>query len=257
MNTRHIARKRFSQNFLINEFVIEQIIEIINPQKEDFLIEIGPGLAALTMPLLNYIQKLRVVEIDRDIINYLKEKFDVNKIEIFSADALKFDFTFNNEKIRVVGNLPYNISTPLLFHLMKFNNILDMHFMLQKEVVSRICAKPNSHEYGKLTVMLQYKYNCEKMLDVGKECFKPQPKVESAIVKIMPKPNADWEGVDIVKLEKVVGLAFQQRRKTINNSLKQLFDKKKLNDLGIDENKRAENLTINEYKILAKAIGKN
>ena len=207
----------------------------------------------MTKPILNCVKKLHVVELDRDIIKFLKNNF-ADKLVIHEGDALNFDFTFNNEPLRIVGNLPYNISTPLLFHLANYNNIVDMHFMLQKEVVERLCAKPSTSDYGRLTVMMQYKYNCSKMLDVGAECFNPAPKVESAIVKIIPKPQVMWESVKYTKLNRVVTSAFNQRRKTIHNSLKGVISSDVFNQLNIDIKKRAENLTVAEYIILANTI---
>ncbi|HLX52308.1 MAG TPA: 16S rRNA (adenine(1518)-N(6)/adenine(1519)-N(6))-dimethyltransferase RsmA, partial [Aquella sp.] len=185
MTKTHIAKKRFGQNFLHDEYIIHEIIKTINPKPTDLMVEIGPGLGALTVPLLARVDKLEVIEIDWDIISFLQKNF-ADKIHIHNTDALKFDYSFNGNLIRVVGNLPYNISTPLLFHLAKFKNIQDMHFMLQKEVVERICAKPGNKDYGRLSVMLQYKFVCNKMLDVAATCFKPQPKVESAIVRLKP-----------------------------------------------------------------------
>ena len=255
MSNHHIAKKRFGQNFLKDDYVINEIINIISPKKTDFVVEIGPGLAALTRPLLEELNQLHVVEIDRDIIQFLSTNFDSNLV-IHAGDALKFDYAFAEalapgQKIRVVGNLPYNISTPLLFHLGDFTNIQDMHFMLQKEVVERICAKPNNGDYGRLTVMLQYKFACQKMLDVGPGAFEPRPKVESAIVRLKPKAHELWKDVDAVKLNHIVTSAFSKRRKTINNSLKNIVEREVLEKLGIDLNKRAENLSVDEYLKLA------
>lgn len=252
---KHIAKKRFGQNFLNDDYIIGQIVNIINPQSNDFLVEIGPGLAALTRPLLEKVKQLQVIELDRDIISFLEKNFGDNLI-INSGDALKFDYSFKDQladkqKIRVVGNLPYNISTPLLFHLADFRNIADMHFMLQKEVVDRICAMPNNGDYGRLSIMLQYRFNCLKMLDVQKEAFTPAPKVESAIVRLQPKPIEDWQQVDEKKLNHIVTTAFSQRRKTISNSLKTVIDKESLAKLGIDDKKRAENISVDEYLKLA------
>ena len=247
---RHIAKKRFGQNFLNDDYIISSIVSIINPKPEDFILEIGPGLAALTKPLLEKLPSLHVVELDRDIISFLKNNFGNNLI-IHEGDALKFDYTFDNNKIRVVGNLPYNISTPLLFHLAEFENIIDMHFMLQKEVVERICAAPDSGDYGRLSVMLQYKFNCHKMLDVGRESFTPAPKVESAIVRLKPKPREIWQNIDEKRLNHIVTAAFSKRRKTIRNSLNNIISSDTLNTLGIDAGKRAENLSVTEYLKLA------
>ncbi|MCE2706099.1 MAG: 16S rRNA (adenine(1518)-N(6)/adenine(1519)-N(6))-dimethyltransferase RsmA [Proteobacteria bacterium] len=251
--THHTAKKRFGQNFLTNDYVINEIIGIINPKPQEFIVEIGPGLAALTKPIMEHTNKLNVVELDRDIIKYLKTTFD-DKLVIHEGDALKFDYTFNNEIIRVIGNLPYNISTPLLFHLAKYHNIKDMHFMLQKEVVERICAKPNNGDYGRLTVMLQYKFECFKMLDVSRECFDPAPKVESAIIRLIPRPLIQWQAVNEIKLNQVVTAAFNQRRKTIQNSLKNIISAETLHKLNIDLKKRAENITVSEYVELTSYI---
>ncbi|MBY0380246.1 MAG: 16S rRNA (adenine(1518)-N(6)/adenine(1519)-N(6))-dimethyltransferase RsmA [Burkholderiales bacterium] len=249
----HIAKKRFGQHFLVDEYIINQIVQLINPKITEFLVEIGPGLAALTKPILEYVEKLHVIELDRDIIKFLKNSF-ADKLVIHEGDALNFNFTFNNEPLRIVGNLPYNISTPLLFHLANYNNIIDMHFMLQKEVVERLCAKPSTGNYGRLSVMMQYKYNCSKILDVGAQCFNPVPKVASAVVKIVPKPQFMWKEVNYIKLNQVVMMAFNQRRKTIQNSLKGLINNDVFDKLNIDIKKRAENLTVTEYIILATTI---
>jgi 16S rRNA (adenine1518-N6/adenine1519-N6)-dimethyltransferase len=246
---KYVAKKRFGQNFLEDQSVISQIINIINPKSQDKLVEIGPGLGALTYPLLEKINHLDVIEIDRDIIAYLGKNLS-DKITIHNGDALKFDYSFNNQQIRIVGNLPYNISTPLLFHLAKFNNIIDMHFMLQKEVVDRLCAKPNCGDYGRLSVMMQYKFNCLKMLDVSRECFRPAPKVESAIIRIKPLAQELQYNVDEKKLGYIVTQAFSKRRKTITNSLKNIITPEMFSKLGIDPQKRAENLTVAEYVAL-------
>ena len=248
---KHVAKRHFGQNFLKNQSVISQIIQIINPQNNDFIIEIGPGLGALSRPLLEHVQTLNVIEIDRDIVAYLYKAFDNNLI-IHQADALKFDYTFNHQPTRVIGNLPYNISTPLLFHLAQFDNVIDMHFMLQREVVERICAEPNRHAYGKLSVMLQYRFDCVKMLDVGRENFDPKPKVESAIVQITPKSKDLWDNVNNQILNQIVSTAFNQRRKTIANSLSSLINKDRLQELGFDPQMRAENLTVQDYVNLSK-----
>src|SRR6185437_2975548 len=254
MTKTHIAKKRFGQNFLHDEYIINEIIKIINPKPTDLMVEIGPGLGALTVPLIAKVGKLEVVEIDWDIISFLQKKFSNEQINIHSADALKFDYSFDQQLIRVVGNLPYNISTPLLFHLAQFKNIQDMHFMLQKEVVERICAKPNNKDYGRLSVMLQYKFVCNKMLDVAANCFKPQPKVESAIVKLKPLgPELQYD-VDERALNNVVTHAFGQRRKTISNSLKNIIKPETFANLGIDMGMRAENLSVAQYVLLANEL---
>ncbi len=252
MTTKHTAKKRFGQNFLTDQYVINEIIRIIAPQKGDNVLEIGPGFGALTIPLLNILPILNVIEIDRDIVTFLRDKFP-NKLIIHQCDALKFEFSsFTN--VRIIGNLPYNISTPLLFHLHQFNNILDMHFMLQKEVVDRICAVPNNKSYGRLSIMMQYKYDCYKMLDVNNKSFYPAPKVESAIIKIVPSTKYDWQNINTKKLNFVVSHAFNQRRKTINNSLKNVIPNDVFELLKIDKNKRAENISIQDYIQLSQFV---
>lgn len=243
-----MAKKRFGQNFLNDEFVIGQIINLINPQFDDFMVEIGPGRGALTHPLCESLKQLHVIELDRDIVKLLQHTQFAHSVIIHSHDALKFDYTFQEKKqLRVVGNLPYNISTPLLFYLAQFDNIIDMHFMLQKEVVERICARPNNKDYGRLSVMLQYRFNCTKLLDVSRNSFTPIPKVESAIIRLKPKPLDLWQHIDEKKLSHIVTTAFNQRRKTIANSLKNLFAPDILAIAGIDSKKRAENLSVEEY----------
>lgn len=184
---KHIPRKRFGQNFLTDQGVIQAIVRTIHPQPGDVMVEIGPGLGALTDPLLKILPRLHVVEIDRDIIARLQNNYPAAKLTIHAGDALKFDFSTLGERIRVVGNLPYNISTPILFHLSEYvGNIIDMHFMLQKEVVERMVAAPSTPEYGRLSVMLQYRYAMELMFIVPPDAFHPAPKVESAIVRMIP-----------------------------------------------------------------------
>mgnify|MGYP003461509651 FL=1 len=251
---KHTPRKRFGQNFLQDQSIIRNIIECINPQPEQNLIEIGPGLAALTKPLIEKLSHLEVIELDRDIVNFLQETFTPQQLTIHQGDALKFDFTLNNKPIRVVGNLPYNISTPIMFYLSQFPNIQNMVFMLQKEVVERICAKPNNRDYGKLTIMLQYKYKCRYLLDVPPESFYPAPKVDSAIVSLTPRTDYDWHQVDETKLNQVVSKAFSQRRKTISNSLKGLFSSEQLIEAGIDPLLRPENIELEKYISLSKLI---
>ncbi len=249
----HVAKKRFGQNFLHDQYVIEQIVDAIDPKMGELLVEIGPGLAALTRPLLKKIQPLHVVEIDRDIISYLNNQFN-NELIIHATDALKFDYSFSQKSIRVMGNLPYNISTPLLFHLANFTNIKDMHFMLQKEVVDRICAKNSTSDYGRLSVMLQYKFNCTKLFDVAKESFDPIPKVESAIVRITPKDKIFWQDINAQTLNNVVKAAFNQRRKTISNSLKNIVPLDLLERLGLDPKLRAENLSVQNFIDITKLL---
>ncbi len=243
---KHIPRKRFGQNFLQDQSIIHKIIECINPQRNQNIVEIGPGLAALTKPLIESLDKLTVVELDRDIIEFLKKNFTPDQLSIVEGDALKINFAQFGD-VRVVGNLPYNISTPILFHLSQFANVKNMVFMLQKEVVERICAKPNTSDYGKLSIMLQYKFKCRYLLDVPPESFYPAPKVDSAIVSLTPRTDYDYSQVNEEKLNLAVSKAFNQRRKTISNSLKGLISTEQLESLGIDASLRAENIAIDDF----------
>lgn len=248
---KHIPRKRFGQNFLNDPYIIQKIIECINPKPGQKIVEIGPGLGALTKPLIEHIGHLDVVELDRNIIDLLKQSYAAKNLTIHEGDALKFDFRFTSLPIRVVGNLPYNISTPLLFYLSAFSNIQNMIFMLQKEVVERICAVPNTADYGKLTVMLQYKFRCQKLLDVPPESFYPRPKVDSAVISLTPRTDYDWHIIDENRLNQVVSHAFNQRRKTITNSLRNFFTPGNFMTIGINPQSRAENLTIEQFLILS------
>ncbi|MCX8514594.1 MAG: hypothetical protein RL017_304 [Pseudomonadota bacterium] len=251
------VKKRFGQNFLKDEVIINQIINSINPQKDDFVIEIGPGFGAITLPLLELVDQLNLIELDRDIVSYIQAKAHP-KINLYAADALKFDYAiFNTDAMRIIGNLPYNISTPLLFHLAQYSNIKDMHFMLQQEVVDRICAAPNCSAYGRLSIMLQYKFNCYKLFNVSKTCFTPQPKVESAIIRLIPKNSKQIAAVNAKILNTVVTQAFSQRRKTIANSLKSTVTKEIFSQLNIDPQNRAENLTVDDYIRLANCLQTN
>ncbi len=255
----HKARKRFGQNFLQDHNVIYNILANIHANEGEHWIEIGPGLGAITEPLLQKNIILDVVELDRDLVKFLEEKFSQHKnFTIHSADALNFDFSAlieQGEKCRIIGNLPYNISTPLLFHLLdNAHCIEDMHFMLQKEVVNRICAEPGSKKYGRLSVMMQYYCETEQVFDVPPESFNPVPKVMSAIVKLTPHQKAPVDISDIKLLNKVVITAFSQRRKTIRNSLKTLISEQQLDTLGIDPTLRAESITLAEFASISRHI---
>jgi 16S rRNA (adenine1518-N6/adenine1519-N6)-dimethyltransferase len=255
----HTPRKRFGQNFLHDHNIIYNIISSIQPKPDEHWVEIGPGLGALTEPLLKLGLHLDVVELDRDLVVLLKDKFgQQNHLQIHSADALKFDFSAlaqADEKLRIIGNLPYNISTPLMFHLLdNASYIEDMHFMLQKEVVDRICATPGSKKYGRLSVMMQYYCATELLFEVPPESFDPAPKVMSAIVKLVPHQQPPVEVTDIGKLNRVVTQAFSQRRKTLRNSLKKLIDEDAIIALNIDPALRAEALSLNEFAKLSNQI---
>ncbi|MDD5330701.1 MAG: 16S rRNA (adenine(1518)-N(6)/adenine(1519)-N(6))-dimethyltransferase RsmA [Sulfuricella sp.] len=248
----HIPRKRFGQNFLTDQGVIQDIVRAIGPQPGDAMVEIGPGLGALTDPLLEILPRLNVVEIDRDIIARLENNYPKSKLTIHAGDALKFDFAGLGERIRVVGNLPYNISTPILFHLTEYvDNIIDMHFMLQKEVVERMVGDPGSPEYGRLSVMLQYRYSMELQFIVPPDAFQPAPKVESAIVRMIPYAELPHPAKDEALFGAIVTAAFGQRRKTLRNTLKAYLDDAGFAALGIDPGLRAENLGVREFVAIA------
>lgn len=251
----HRARKRFGQNFLQDTLIIDRIVRSIAPQSDDNIVEIGPGQGAITAPLLDACPKLNVVEIDNDLIPILLAQFAKYKdFKIFKEDALKFDFQqlAQEKPLRIVGNLPYNISTPLIFHLLSFyQNIADMHFMLQKEVVERLAAKASSKHYGRLSVMVQYYCDVEHLFDVPPESFHPQPKVNSAIVRLSPHRTLPEPADDVELLSKLVNTCFQQRRKTLRNSLKQLLSNEQIEALPIDTKLRPENLSLKDYVTLS------
>jgi 16S rRNA (adenine1518-N6/adenine1519-N6)-dimethyltransferase len=256
---KHKARKRFGQNYLHDHNIIYNILSNIQAQEGEHWIEIGPGLGAITEPLLQQNVTLDVVELDRDLVKFLQDKFtDKKNITIHSADALNFDFSAlakTDEKLRIIGNLPYNISTPLLFHLLDSAYCIeDMHFILQKEVVDRMCAGPGSKKYGRLSVMIQYYCDTECVFDVPPESFNPIPKVMSSIVRLIPHNKPPVEIQTIEKLNKVVTTAFSQRRKTIRNSLIKLFTEEQIVALEIDPTLRAESISLSEYAKLSLLI---
>ena len=243
----HQPRKRFGQNFLIDDQIVNRIVSTISPKKSDNIVEIGPGKGALTLPLLEHLDHLSVIEIDRDLISFLKlEKQD--KLTIYNADALKFDYGLISNNLRIVGNLPYNISSPLLFRLLSNKNqIIDMTFMLQKEVVDRIVARHGSKTYGRLSVMMQTFFEVESIFTVPKESFDPQPKIESAIIYLKTKTQPLTENTKL--LEKIVKISFSQRRKTLKNCLKSILSQEQTK---IDLSQRAEMLTIENFITLMK-----
>jgi 16S rRNA (adenine1518-N6/adenine1519-N6)-dimethyltransferase len=245
---RHIPRKRFGQNFLVDEAVIADIMAIIAPHPEDRVVEIGPGLGALTRPLIAQLEHLHVVEIDRDIVSRLRQEFTAQSLSIHQGDALNFDISSVGCDLRIVGNLPYNISTPILFHLAQSARcIRDIHVMLQKEVVERMAAATSSSDYGRLSVMLQYRFDLEKVLDVPPSAFHPAPKVESAVVRLLPILRAAAETCDETLLGKIVMSAFSQRRKTLRNTLKGYFNSNDFAALGLDSGLRAQDLSVKEF----------
>lgn len=256
----HQARKRFGQNFLIDDNVIERIVQAIAPRNGDNMVEIGPGQGAITGLLLERCPQLHVVELDRDLIPRLQERFaQYPQLHIHAADALKFDFASlagPQQPLRVVGNLPYNISTPLIFHLLQYRGLItDMHFMLQKEVVERMAAIPGDKDYGRLSIMCQYHCQVEFLFEVGPHCFRPAPKVDSAIVRLTPRAEPLVAAQNPKLLDTVVKTAFQQRRKTLRNALKHLVDDTAHFDAcGIDPSLRPEALSVTDYVNLANRL---
>jgi 16S rRNA (adenine1518-N6/adenine1519-N6)-dimethyltransferase len=255
----HRAKKRFGQNFLHDPGIIGKLLRGIAARPGDTLVEIGPGLGALTCPLLEQTGRLDVVELDRDLIPLLREKCaGRGELTIHQADALKFDFRSlvpPGARIRVVGNLPYNISTPLIFHLLSSKDVIaDMHFMLQKEVVDRLAAEPGGGDYGRLSVMTQYHCRVERLFNVPPGAFSPPPKVQSAVVRLIPHAPMPAAADDETLLAEVVTRAFAQRRKTLRNTLKGLAPAQLLQRLGIDPGRRAETLTVEQFVAIANAL---
>lgn len=244
----HQARKRFGQNFLIDGNIIRKIVSAIAPKPGQTMVEIGPGLGALTEPLLEEAGHLHVVEIDRDLIARLRERYTPEQLTIAEGDALKFDFGTLPAPLRVVGNLPYNISTPLLFHLADYaEQVTDMTFMLQKEVVQRMVAEPDTADYGRLSVMLQYRFDMAKLFDVPPGAFRPAPKVTSAIVWLRPKAREACLCRDEVLFGKIVTAAFGQRRKTLRNTLRDWVNEPVFAAAGIEPSARGETLAVDDY----------
>jgi 16S rRNA (adenine1518-N6/adenine1519-N6)-dimethyltransferase len=252
---RHQPRKRFGQNFLQKQEVIDDILHAIGPQLDDLMVEIGPGLGALTTPLAKALKQLHVIELDRDIVKVLQEKHDGGNVVIHEGDALKFDFASLGSNLRVVGNLPYNISTPLLFHLAEhIGSVRDIHAMLQKEVVERMVAAPDSSAYGRLSVALQYRFEMEKVLDVGPDAFYPQPKVQSAVIRMTPRENREPAAVDEALFARIVTTAFSQRRKTLRNTLRNDLALADFEALRIDPSARAETLSVSDFVRIANLL---
>ncbi|RZT43095.1 16S rRNA (adenine(1518)-N(6)/adenine(1519)-N(6))-dimethyltransferase RsmA [Cupriavidus agavae] len=261
----HVARKRFGQNFLVDDGIIYGIVNAIDPQPSDIVVEIGPGLGALTDPLLERLPGMQVVELDRDLVERLRRRYE-DRLTVHAGDALAFDFGKLQQPgraLRIVGNLPYNISSPLLFHLMDFaDHVHDQHFMLQKEVVERMVAEPGSKAFGRLSIMLQVRYHMEHVLDVPPASFNPPPKVDSAVVRMIPWPRAEdgtlrspYPACDANVLGDVVTAAFSQRRKVLRNTLSFLRDQVDFDALGFDLGRRAEEVAVAEYVELARIVG--
>ncbi|HET8693935.1 MAG TPA: 16S rRNA (adenine(1518)-N(6)/adenine(1519)-N(6))-dimethyltransferase RsmA [Aquabacterium sp.] len=247
----HMARKRFGQNFLNDAGVIDDIVRAIHPLPGDQLVEIGPGLGALTNPVVARCQHLTVIELDRDLAARLRKRDELTVIE---SDVLKVDFRQLSEerqaKLRIIGNLPYNISSPILFHLLPIADcVVDQHFMLQKEVVERMVASPGGKDYGRLSVMLQWRYDMELVVEVPPESFTPPPKVDSAVVRMTPL--AEPPTIDPSLLEELVAVAFSQRRKILRNTLGKWLDDKGLST-DFDLQRRAEEVPVADYLQLAR-----
>lgn len=247
----HIARKRFGQNFLVDQGVIDEIVRAIAPKPGQALVEIGPGLGALTNPVVERCEKLTVIELDRDLAARLRKREELNVVE---SDVLKVDFAAlaaqAGQKLRVIGNLPYNISSPILFHLLPVaEHVVDQHFMLQKEVVDRMVASPGCKDYGRLSVMLQWRYDMASVVDVPPGSFDPPPKVDSAVVRMTPW--AQPEAVDVQVLEKMVAVAFSQRRKILRHTLGAWMAERGLEG-GFDLQRRAEEVPVADYLALAR-----
>ncbi|MDR1662737.1 MAG: 16S rRNA (adenine(1518)-N(6)/adenine(1519)-N(6))-dimethyltransferase RsmA [Azoarcus sp.] len=247
----HAPRKRFGQNFLVARNVIHAILAALEPTPDDTLVEIGPGLGALTFPLLERAGRLHVVEIDRDLVARLRA-LEPERLTIHAGDALAFDFSVLGERLRLIGNLPYNISTPLLFHLAGFAvRLRDLTFMLQKEVVMRMTAAPGTADYGRLSVMLQYRFRMDRLFDVPPGAFRPMPKVTSSIVRMRPLPAAECLAADEALLGRIVAAAFGQRRKTLRNALRDFLTETDFAALGFDPGLRAERLSVADFVAIA------
>jgi 16S rRNA (adenine1518-N6/adenine1519-N6)-dimethyltransferase len=254
----HRARKRFGQNFLHDPIVIRKIVNAIDPRPDEHLVEIGPGQAALTIPLLQTAGHMDAIEIDRDLVPIVQEQCAPHgELTLHNVDALKFDFTAlktDDRPLRLVGNLPYNISTPILFHLLESRTVIqDMHFMLQKEVVERMAAGPGSKTYGRLSVMLQAYCEVHHLFDIGPGAFKPAPKVDSSIVRLVPHDANALTIRDEERFARIVAASFAQRRKTLRNNLKGLLSEEQIRDAGIDPGVRSETLSVAGFRRLASA----
>lgn len=248
----HAPRRRFGQNFLEDRGVVEQIVASIHPLPGEHVVEIGPGRGALTIPLLQRLGHLDVIEIDRDIVSELRAGSLGGGLTIHEGDVLEFDFTTLGRGLRVVGNLPYNISTPLLFHLTdQAAAVHDAHFMLQREVVERMSALPGTAEYGRLSVMLQYRWSIDSLFDVAPSAFRPAPKVWSSVVRMIPYMELPQVATDEVLFAEVVMLAFGQRRKTLRNTLRNKLTAADFDQLGIDPGARGETLGVADFVRIA------
>jgi 16S rRNA (adenine1518-N6/adenine1519-N6)-dimethyltransferase len=249
---KHVPRRRFGQNFLVDRGIISAIVSAIDPRPGDTVVEIGPGLGAISEPLLARLDHLHVVEIDRDLIARLKKQYPPTRMTIHEGDALAFDFAGIGGDLRLVGNLPYNISTPLLFHLAEYaGRVRDMHFMLQREVVERMVALPGDSDFSRISVMLQYRFHIERLIDVPPESFDPPPRVHSAVVRLIPRDAAELNAKSQEKLSQVVQTAFSQRRKMLRNTLKGTLSDAGFAELGIVPTCRPEDVSVADYVRIA------
>jgi 16S rRNA (adenine1518-N6/adenine1519-N6)-dimethyltransferase len=254
---RHPPRKRFGQNFLVDRHYIDRIVATVDPAPDDNVVEIGPGLGALTRPLLERVKRLTVIEIDRDLAARLSAECSPDRLRMHNVDALSFDFAMLGDKLRVIGNLPYNISSPMLFHLAQYeSNLRDMTVMLQREVVQRMAAAPATPDYGRLSVMLQTRFRIERLFIVPPGAFRPMPLVDSAIARLTPLERARPKIDDEALFARIVAAAFGQRRKTLRNALKLLATEEELEREGIAPGARGETLPVTDFVRLANALAR-
>jgi len=255
----HRPRKRFGQHFLTADETIQEIVAAIAPQPDETIVEIGPGRAAITAPLAELATTLHAIEFDRDLVAALRLRFAENEnISIHEADALNFDYSTLGNKLRIVGNLPYNISTPLLFHLLRYKDVIaDMHFMLQKEVVERMAAEPGSKRYGRLTIMLGCHLEVIPLFDVPQSAFSPPPKVMSSVVRMRPIAQPAYHIENAALLEKIVKQAFSRRRKTLRNALDPLAGAEEFRSAGLDPSQRPEQIAIEGWVKLANCLAED
>jgi 16S rRNA (adenine1518-N6/adenine1519-N6)-dimethyltransferase len=254
----HPPRKRFGQNFLADRHYVARIVDAVDPAPGDNLVEIGPGLGALTDALIERAGKISAIEIDRDLAARLRERFTADRLALHEADALAFDFATLGADLRVVGNLPYNISTPLLFHLASYDRLVrDIHVMLQREVVARMTAAPDTADYGRLSVMLQARFRVSRLFTVPAGAFRPAPNVESAVARLLPLGQDRPPISDEVLFARIVAAAFGQRRKTLRNALASITDEAALRAAGIDPAVRGETLSVADFVRLANSVAVN
>lgn len=253
--SKHQARKRFGQHFLVDEAVVDSIVRAIAPARDDNMVEIGPGLSALTRPLLASLDKLHVIELDRDLAARLRQEWPAERLDVTEADALTVDFSRFGGDVRIVGNLPYNISTPILFHLLEFaDQVRDQHFMLQREVIDRMVARPGDGDYGRLAVMLQARYAMHKLFDVSPDAFDPPPRVVSAVVRMRPLPASRPRARSQRAFAQTVARAFAQRRKMLRRALGEWAAHVPWEALAIPHTARAEELSVAQFMALSDAL---